>query len=442
MLKNILIMVLFELLCVGSVFAAEDGLPGPFISFGTAEELAIKNSYLLAAQKYTVQSAGSRASAQKVKRLPSLSFNASSMFQSQIGQITIPQLGLTRTVGEHTNWSAGPALNFVIFDAGQITNKARSLAKITDAEGQNLETDLRQVLLNARSAYINVQLAKEQLRYVRDALALAKSQYADISHKKEAGTADLLDLTVAHEEIVDRQKDLEQANGDLAVAKRALIAALGYDSETENCDAVDVEPVSSVLSTLLPRAQVPVDVKEHPQVKSLANQQHSSELAAKSTIAKYFPQISLQGTATYQYPNLGINNTVQQNQLTLGLGLPIIDWGMINKESKSYKYQAHSTGEQKNQTIINLAQQTAATRERIDTLKALRIENVKAVKDAVEIARLTYEAYKAGRIIFLEVQRVNVKALAVEVNSAQTDAELGIQIANLLALAETEGGPK
>ena len=55
------------------------------------------------------------------------------------------------------------------------------------------------------------------------------------------------------------------------------------------------------------------------------------------------------------------------------------------------------------------------------------------------MARLSYDSFKAGRITFLDVQRANVKALAAKVDSAQTDAELAMQISKLLALAESEG---
>jgi len=182
-----------------------------------------------------------------------------------------------------------------------------------------------------------------------------------------------------------------------------------------------------------------VDIEEHPQVQALSDQQAASQLAAKSSSARHWPTINLRGTATFEYPNLGEDKVIQQNKLLLGLHFPILDWGMISKESRSYRYQANSALEQKKQTAIDLSRNTAEIRERIKTLKDLRIANAKAVRDAVKVARLSYDSYQAGRIIFLDVQRANVKALAVKVDSAQTDAELAMQISRLLALAEGEG---
>lgn len=434
-----LLISLFQFFFINNAGAA-DVLPlDSILTFGEAERIALENSHLIESQRYAVETAKEVAAAQRATRYPGLSFQASSSFSSKIGRIEFPQLGLQKEIGDHTNWSVGPALNWVVWDTGQIMKKAKSLQMKTSAEGENLENDRRQVLLNVRTVYINVQLAKEQRRLIDDALRLARAQYAYVLKKKEAGTADLLDLTVAHQEVVDREKDLEQANGDLAISKRALIAVLGFDAEKGNPDELDVEAIKGVLNALLPRSDMKVDVESHPQVMALSDMQRSSELAAKSSSAQHWPLVTLQGTATFEYPNLGENKTIQQNRLMLGLGLPIVDWGKINKEVRSYRYQAYSASEQKKQTAIDLSRAAAETRERIQTFKELRIANEKAVRDAVEVARLSFDSYKAGRIIFLDVQRANVRALAAKVDAARNDANLAVQISNLLALAEGEG---
>lgn len=437
--RKLIIIILLVLL--GGELAAQDALPKSFISFREAEEIAIENSHSIASQNYVVKSAREDAKAQQVKRYPQLSFGAESMFQSKIGEITNPVFG-TQNVGSHTNWSTGPVLDVVVWDTGHITKKAKSLEKNADAQMENLDYSSRQVLLNARIAYINLQYAKEQVMLVRSALSLARSQYADVSAKKSAGTADLLDLTVAHQEVVDREKDLESATGQLAVAKRDLIAALGYDPNIKDADSIDVEPIRNVLSTLLPRSEAYVDVGSHPRVKALDDQSQAYELAAKSSSARHWPKVTARGTSTFEYPNLGNNETIQQNKAFLNLHLPILDWGLISKETRSSKYQAHSAKEQKAQTAIDLSRDTEDIRERISTLKDLRVANVRAVRDAVEVARLMYDSYNAGRVIFLDVQRANVKALATKVDSAQNDAQLAMQISRLLALAESEGDLK
>ena len=439
MLRTSTIIAIFIIL-IPSICAASEGGPSKsFISFKEAEAIALQNSHTIAAQKYVVESAREDAAAQKVKMYPSLSLGAQSMFMSNVGKISFPETGVTRSVGDHINWSVGPAIEWVMWDTGKILNKARSLNKIADAQSNNLDYSARQVLLNTRIAYIGVELADEQVSLVREALALARAQYADVSEKNKVGTSDKLDLTVAHQEVVDREKDLESAQGELAVSKRTLIAVLGFNPEQDDPDSIKVEPIKSVLNLLLPRSDAYVDIEAHPQVKALADQEQSAVLAAKSSSARHWPEVVMHGSSTFEYPNLGENTTIQQNKATLGLHVPILDWGMINKESRSYKYQARSAGEQKEQTSINIARDTSEIRERISTLKDLRTANDKSVRDAVEVAKLTYDSFQAGRLIFLDVQRSNVKALAVKVDSARTDAELAVQISKLLAMAENEG---
>ena len=442
MMRKMFLIVFLQLFFCGICLAADEALQKTFISFKDAEEIAIKNSHEIVSQRYVVDSAKDDAFAQKVKRYPSLRFGADSTFMSKIGEISVPQLGLTQKVGDHVSWSTGPVVDWVVWDTGQITNQAKSLEKIADSEDNNLDYSARQVLLGVRSAYIDVQLASEEVRLVKEALSLARAQYADVSEKKKVGTADLLDLTVAHQEVVDRERDLDETEGALGLAQRTLVAALGFDPEKEDPDSLNVEPIKTVLDVLLPRSDARVDVESHPQVKALADQREAAMLAAKSSSARHWPKVVMQGSATYQYPNLGDNTTIQQNKATLGLNLPILDWGMISKETRSQRYQAYSAEEQKKQTAIDLSRDTSRIKERIMTLKELRGANVKAVRDAVEVARLTYDSFQAGRVIFLDVQRANEKALSVKVASAQTDAELALQISRLLALAESDGASR
>lgn len=440
--KNfVTIWVLCMLVCSLPAFAGEQNTRR-FISYKEAERVSLENSHQIESQLHMVKSADDTAFAQEVKRLPQLSFGANTNIISKIGNISIPALGMTQQVGEHLNWVIGPAIDFVVWDTGQIMNKAKSLHKIASSEANVLEYDKRQVLLNSRASYIRVQLAKEQVRLVADALALAKAQYAYVLDKKNTGTADLFDLTVAHQEMSDREKDLEQAEGELALSKRNLLGALALDAEMDNADNVDVEPIISVLNVMLPRSNAEVDIKSHPQVRQYEDRQAASELAAKSTIAQYYPEVKFKGTATFEYPNLGQPDIIQQNRALLNLSVPILDWGMIAKEAGSHRFQAKAANETMKQTIVDLTRDLSDTRSNIGIYKKLRVSTTRAAEDATKVAKLSFESYKAGKIIFLDVQRANVKALEALVEQARTEAGLGLEIAKLLALAETEGEPQ
>ena len=428
----------FLLLACSTAFAQTSRL----ISFKDAEELALKNSPQILAQQFAADSAYQQAEAQKLQRFPTLSLNAQSMFMSKVGKIEIPSMGITNTVGSHTNWSVSPTLNFVVWDTGQILKKAKSLRFAANAQTELMNFDKRQVLLAARSAYVGVALAKEQVRLVKESLALAKAQYAYVSSRFQAGSSDKFDLTVAHQEMTDREKDLEQAEGELLVSKRALAAALAIEDEITKAEEIDVEPIFVPLNALSPKTNVVFNADEHPQVKALTDQSLSAQYSAKSIFAKYFPEITLKGSAGYEYPNLGQNETTQQNRLTLGLSMPIFDWGRIWQETKSQKFQAKSADEQKRQTKIDLVRDVSETRDWIETFKKLQKANDKVVKDAVEVARLSFDSYKIGRVIFLDVQRANVKELSAKVDAARNDANLTVQIAKLLALAMDEGDLK
>lgn len=424
---------LFVCSCISNSAYAE------LITLSNAEKLAIENSHALAAQGHVVSSTTEQARGERVKQLPMLGLDGQTQFMSKVGQIQIPAIGVNQQIGDHYSWSVGPVINWVAWDAGQIGKKAGSLRSQADSEKKTLEADQRQVLLNARAAYAGVLLAKDQVNIITSALELARAQYAYVNKRKEVGSSDKFNATVAHQEVADRELDLEQAKGELSVSKRNLVAAIGLDSSSIDPDEVDVESTSSVLAKLLPESQISANVKKHPEVESLEFKQKSSELAASSAKAAYWPKLTVQGKSSFDYPNLGQLERVQQNTLKLGLSMPIFDWGLINKQTKTQTYLAMSALEQKKQTEINLERDLGETRDNINTFKAMRDTNIVVVKDASEVAALAYDQFKIGKVIFLDVQRANNRMLSAKVQAARTDAKLAVEIARLLSLAKTEG---
>ncbi len=428
---------LFFLCAITSaIFCSES--TAALLTISEAEKISMENSHRILAQQHIISSTHEKASAERVKQFPMLGLGGQAQFMSKVGEVAIPVVGVNQQIGDHKAWSVGPVVDWVAWDAGQIGKRAKSIRTQADAERETLEAEQRQVLLTVRAAYIGVLLAQDQVRLVQSSLSVARDQYNYVSAKKAVGASDKFDATIAHQEVADRELDLEQAKGELLVRKRALFAALAMDATSEDANALEVESTDSVLNKLLPSSTKEANVAEHPEVKSLGLKQKSAEIAASSAMAAHWPKLTVTGSAVYQYPNFGVLNTVQQNTLTLGLRLPILDWGMINKESRVSSYQAMANLEQKKNRLIELQKDLAEARDNISTLKSMKKTNVVAVKDAKEVASLAFDQYKTGRIIFLDVQKANNRSLTAQVQAARTDAELAVQIARLISLAETE----
>lgn len=441
----------------GVISASPAGTPLMSLTLDEAADIAIENSHKIAAQHESAAAASEAAASAGTQRFPQISLQGQNRYISKIGQITIPG-GTIMDVGTHNTWSVGPVLDWVAWDAGSIAKNAKSLRHTAYAQDYSTDATKRNVLLNARMAYFSVQLASEQLRLVADALDVARSQYQDVSERTSVGSQSRLDLVTAHQEVADRELDFENAISELASQVRALIAILALDQEanpsfpasTKLAGSLKSPPVKpdfllnmdqaeESISRMRPRAEGTVEIPLHPEYQSAHENNNAAVFAYKSTTAKHWPKFTVQGKSTYDYPNFAEMSRVQQNTLTLGVSIPFIDWGMISKDARSKKHQANAALEQLKDTEIKLAKDLGETKDSIAVLRKARETSAVRVKDAVEAARLVFEEYIAGHVIFLEVQRANYRALQAKVDAARTDAQLLGQMARMESLITDEG---
>ncbi len=420
-----------------------------------AEQLALQNSHALESLRHARESTSESAAGQGAKRFPQLGLEGTARFNSAIGMVELPT-GQQMQIGDHHSWSVGPILEWVAFDAGQLSRQTESLRRLADSQGSQYSSARRQKLLGSRLAYFGVQLALKQLRLVSESLGVARAQYSDVSQNNAAGLASRLDLVTAHQEVVDRTRDFQDAQAELAVRVRELAAITGQQQErspvfpvglgmgsrsgpTRPDMIVDVEPIERTLAAFLPQAGRVASVEGHPAVTAAEQQRESAKAAERGIKAGRWPKVSVFGRSGFEYPNFAELKTVQQNTLNFGLKMPIFDWGLISHQARSQQHQASAAEEQRRQLIVDLNRDLGQAQDRIAALKAQRSTCAAAVRDAAESASLIYEAYKAGQLTFLEVQRANLRSLTAKVEAARTDVQLLTQIARLSEIVSAEG---
>lgn len=439
------------------VTATPAGTPLLNLTLDQAAAIAVEGSHKVAAQRETAGAANESAASAATKRFPMIGITAQTQVLSKIGEV-IPAVGAPIQIGDHYNWSVGPVLSWTAWDAGAIAKNAKSLKRTADAERFATEASKRDALLSSRMGYFAVQLASEQLRLVADALAVARLQYRDVSNRASAGAASRLDLVTAHQEVMDRERDELDAQAELAVQVRQLVAILDLPQRVEPTAPADVrtakmlagmpirpdllldlDTLADALAAMRPRATGTAPLEKHPAIQSARERTDAARTAWEAAKANHWPKVTVQGSSTFQYPNFAQLETVQQNQVTFGLSLPVLDWGMISKDARSQRHKANAALEQLRQTETQLAQDLGGARDQASILERQRATVAAAARDAVEAAKLIYDAYLAGEVIFLEVQRANLKALQAKVDAARTDAQLLGQFARLENLITNQG---
>lgn len=423
------------------------------LSLAQAEARALAQSDQVLAAEYLQRAANARALAVSAQLAPRLALEGSYRYLSEVAELTLPG-GTTRALGDHANYSIGPTLTYLLYDAGgtgkSVTSAERAVAARA-AERRATETEVRLAL---RSAYFAVQHAIERMRLVIDSLRLAQARHADIGRRIAAGAASRADLLSAHTDVLDFELKLRQAQADLAAALADLLALTGseagYDLTRPVAAAFPQDALAGLSSPTLVVQLDPLQPTLTALAQSLAGRTgphsarltaldalaESSRLAAESHEAARWPKLQLYARSSLDYPNGPVLDQFNQNTVGLNLALPLFEGGRTRALADESRAQAQSLEHQRRQLQRDLDRDWDKVMARLDSLERQRAVAHEGAAEAEKIAELMFLSYKAGRTRYLEVQSANLRALEWNVNRALVETQLLIQLAVQASLSE------
>ncbi|MDD2772167.1 MAG: TolC family protein [Elusimicrobiales bacterium] len=397
------------------------------------------------------EAAAARDAAENVKAalFPRVALEGALRYTGVIPQINLatPAGTINKQLGDNWNYSIGPSAYWTLFDNNGSRAAWESARKTAAAKAEDLENARRQVTLSARLAYFQVQLALEQTYLLGDQLKLAISQHEDISLNARAGTKSRLDELMSNQEVLARRRELLQARAELSGALRELAAITGREDPFDPSLALDArmnyaeyggiepptalvsaEPAASLLSDMEKYSALMPDL-ESPSLHSLEMMAQSYRAAAESFRADKSPRVLLSARSSLDYPNGPSLYSYGQNTAGISVSLPLFENGRSDARSREQQNRAQSADERRQELARGIRRDFFKAHDAFSALKLQQDINTEAVKEASEAAALTYSAYKAGRSTWLEVQDANLRVLAAKSQSANTDAQMLIQLA-------------
>jgi multidrug efflux system outer membrane protein len=459
--RNIIGLILIPLLFGGSLaWGAEEGnraaaAPVTSLNLSLADltQAALKNSPKLESARLSALSAQSEAHSAGAAEFPRISAMGNYFYQTTIPDLQVSPMAPAIPFGFHDNWSAYANLSFDLWDFRSLHNQANSLDTLAQSQDQAYAAAKRQLLLAVRMAYFQAQINLEQVRLLGDSLKVAQAQYADISHQAKYGTASKLDLLSSHQEVLSYQRSFSQAQAALAGSLRDLFDLVGVKEPgdfsapldarmegklPEGTDAptvwISMDPKDTSLVALLGEAQEAPD-DSVPQLKTYAFLAESARFAADSVASQMLPKVTLSGQAGWQNPIGPINETIQQNIVSVTASMPLFDWGQILDDSDSKRKQSQAYLKNLDQAQTDLWRDWNKAQDQLRTIKYQQGLNQTAVAETQELSRLTYASYRAGQSKFLEVQTANFQALTAAVQDVANDIQMLMQLSVLSSLA-------
>jgi len=424
------------------------------IRLADAEKAALEHSPLLKAAEGDLASAEAQVDVALSALVPRLTLDGSYQYQTVVPSVSILPGAPAFQFGSHDSYSIGPSLSYTLFDAGSLRSAWRSQKALAGSSQAQRDLVRRQAILLTRLDYFSVQLALEQERSLVDSLRLAAAQYDDIDKRYRAGAASRIDWLSAHQQVLDRRRDLRSAQASVSAALRALFAQTGsgqgvdasvpLDARVESplpdgvapaTAVVEVEPLESVESELSGAASRPVD-EAHPQLLVYSAQAESQRLSARSIAGGEWPKVEFSWKSDYLYPNLPLLESTWQNTVGVAASVPLFEFGRTRRQADSQRAAAGASESRRQEAEDELERDWSKARDQFSALRDEEGIDAESVQETAEIARLRYTAYKDGSSTILDVETADINAVLASVTAAQTRAQALIQLATLDSLSE------
>ncbi|MDD4973817.1 MAG: TolC family protein [Bacteriovorax sp.] len=425
-----------------------------------AEIKVIGHSEILKSITASVESSQYQAKSLKALAYPNLSLQASYAYLTEVPSKTLGPIG-SITFGTHNNYAIGPVLTYTLFDNNKESKNAESYDLLGQSKNANYLVQKKQLELNIRQVYFRVQYALRELILTAKSLKISQAQENDIEIKFQAGASSRLDQTQAQREVINYHLKYKQAQTQLALFLRELIALTGVGIELDTSkpipddlvfdmpNGVDTPTLRVVLdpleSTLKKFSTTPesyqkftMPTNDHPEMQVFNHEAESFRLASDSEKSGLWPKIQLQAKSQYIYPDAVIPKNIIQNTIGVTFSLPLYEGEAIRSRSALKLSEALSSDYHRMQRLSDLTRDFSKARDVITSLHSQKLLSERNVREAKVIEQLTYQSYKAGKIRYLDVQDSNLKLLQAEVNHAQIESSILMETATLQYLSSKD----
>lgn len=380
---------------------------------------------------------------------PTLTLDAQGSWVSEVPSLELGNM--EHELGDNWGYSAGPTLNYVLFDAGARSGQSKSALSAAQSAQQEKVFAQKQILLQVRQAYFTVQNDLETLYFLNEQLAVADKQLADVQASFDAGAKSRLDVYMARQQQSQVRADIAAARGSLGAHLRALFRLTGTDYginaqypldgrlaraslDGETTAYLSADGLEQTLQGFAPYAASSFD-ENSPRLAALESMAQYYDYLADSYRASLYPRISLQGGAYFEYPNSMIKEHVFLGRAGAAVSLPLFEGGKNRRQADAERARARAAQYEKQDAQLDLEKMFYSAKDALYALSLQEELTRQIIDDAAQTARLTYESYKAGAATFFDVDRANLTLL----QSRLALAQLQTQQLNHLAVIDSLG---
>jgi outer membrane protein len=328
-------------------------------------------------------------------------------------------------------WNVELKATQTLFAGGGVDSSIKNAKLTRDAAAYDLQTAIDTALLDVRTKFYNVILAREKIRVEEENVRLFEHQLEDTKNQFATGTVSNFEVLRAKVSLANAQPTLITARNAYRIAIEQLRQSLGTPASArfpEVVGGLDFEPAGYDAEAALASAH-----EHRPELRRLGRLQDAAEESVRTARANFYP--NLQAFGAYQWDGFTFagsgNGSVTANGWLFGLQST---WSIFDgratdgkvRQAKSQLEQARlSTASEELEIDVEVRQAMSSLQEAGELVTASR----QVIEQAAEALRLAEAKFHAG-----SATQLDVLTSQVSLTQAKTD-QLTANYNYLVALA-------
>jgi outer membrane protein TolC len=300
-------------------------------------------------------------------------------------------------------WSVELMATQVLYAGGGVVSSIKNAKLARDAAAYDLQTTIDTALLDVRTKFYNVLLAREKIRVEEENVKLYEHQLADTKNQFSSGTVSNFEVLRAKVFLANAQPNLITARNAYRIAVEQLRQSLGTPLATTFPEVVgdlNVEPATYDSDTAIAAAH-----EHRPELMRLAKLQDAAGESVKTAKAAFYP--SLQAFGAYQWDGYTFANS--------GYGSENVNGWLFGLQSTWSIFDGRSTDGKVRQAKSQLEQARLSTAS-----EELEID--------VEVRQAISSLQEAGELVTASKQTIDQAAEALRLAEAKFDAGSATQL--------------
>ncbi|WPU94419.1 TolC family protein [Mucilaginibacter sabulilitoris] len=376
----------------------------PMLTLKDAVEIALKNNYNIKLSQNNSTIAANNVTLGNAGILPQLAGNFSTSSSRQKTKQTRNDGTVNNINAHNSNNSYGVNLNWTVFDGFNMFATYDQLKTLDTLGAIRLKDTIQTTIANVITTYYDLISQAEQIKALKGAIDISRTQLHYATDKFSVGRASRLDVLNAQVNLNTDTANLVTQYQQFKTIKIQLNQLLIRDLQTDFsvADTILVDD-KLTLAEIINSAQL-----QNPAILSAQINKRLAEINLKQVRSTRYPQVGVTSGYTFSNSTTPAGFTLSQNVHGLNYGLTatinIFDGFNQNRREKNAKIQIDNANISAKQTRLSVEAQInnffVSYLSGLDLIK-LGQANVVIAKKNLDIS---LEKYKLGNITPLEIR--------------------------------------